>query len=229
MSKNNPKATLYKYVNTSFLEETIDNGYLYLSDGNNFNDPFELRQIDRETEETNFIEGLHILCLTNSFRNKLMWSHYADSHKGVCLTVEIPSLHIYPVCDTGRRIYSDNNIDDIINNAKKGNKRNLRKDYSILSREKKIALIKDQNWNYEKEYRMVFDHNDEQRLIKKECDNGEIKWFLPVKIKNIYLGVNFDLDSNRGVIEQCREKGISIKRMVLSNQNYALVVRELES
>ena len=226
MSKSNPKTKLYKYIPEGYLIDTIKMERLYLSDGSNFNDPFELKRIDRKTGEANMIEGLHILCLTSSNKMKLMWSHYTDSHKGACLTVEIPSVHVYPVCYTSKRVFTDSNVDDIINSAKKGNKKNLIKDYTSLSYEKKVALIKDQKWNYEKEYRMVFDHTDEANLIKGTGDDAG-KWFLPVKITNVYLGVNFESNKKTELFEICKEKRITVKKMTLSKTNYSLSPKEL--
>ena len=52
------------------------------------------------------------------------------------------------------------------------------KDFSALSKNKKIAYIKDKKWLYEKEYRIVFDKDDELGLIYKDG-----KWFMPVKVR----------------------------------------------
>ena len=77
----------------------------------NFNDPFELTIADSKTKNIKHIKGLHILCLTNSIKNKLIWVHYANSHKGVCLTVKVPKKLVYPICYTRKRIYNSSNID----------------------------------------------------------------------------------------------------------------------
>ena len=182
---------LYKYVSLQFAAETLEKQRLYLNDGLNFNDPFEVRVCNRKTNVIRHIEGLHILSLTNSFRNKLIWSHYTQSHKGICLTVKVPKRFVYPLCYTSARVYEDSNIDEIIRKSKIYSKRNLVKDYSELNRNKKIGLIKDKKWAYEKEYRLIFDESDEPELIF-ENDN----WYLPVKITNIYLGVNFDKNNS---------------------------------
>ena len=83
--------TLYKYVSLKRVADILNHQRLYLSDGTNFNDPFEITVTDKEKRQTRRVEGLHILSLTNSFRNKLIWSHYTDSHKGACLTVKVPN------------------------------------------------------------------------------------------------------------------------------------------
>ena len=178
--------TLYKYVSLSRVVDILDNHRLFLSDGTNFNDPFEITVTDKKKHTVRHIEGLHILSLTNSYRNKLIWSHYTDSHKGVCLTVKVPNRLVYPICYSTKRIYEDSDIDNFISSSTKIAKKCVDKDFSALRKNKKIAYIKDKKWLYEKEYRIVFDKDDELGLIYEDG-----KWFMSVKITNVYLGANF--------------------------------------
>ena len=216
--------TLYKYVSLQFATETIEKQRLYLNDGLNFNDPFEIRVTDRKTKYVKRVDGLHILSMTNTFKNKLIWSHYTQSHKGICLTVKVPKRFVYPLCYTSARVYEDSDVDEIIRKSKIYSKRNLVKEYSELNRNKKIALIKDKKWAYEKEYRLVFDKSDESELI---FENGN--WYLPVKITNIYLGVNFDKnvsDIKNQILNICKKKDVSVKQMLMSNTQYAIEVEK---
>ena len=121
------KVTLYKYVTTKHLYDILKNNTLYLNDGMSFNDPFEITVTDKNTKAIEKVKGLHILSLTNSHIKKLMWSYYTDSHKGVCLTVQIPQDMVYPVCYSSSRIYNDSNLDKIIENAFRANKKCLQK------------------------------------------------------------------------------------------------------
>ena len=213
-------ATLYKYVSLDRVPEILDNHRLYLSDGKNFNDPFEITVTDKKNHKIRYIEGLHILSLTNSFRNKLIWSHYTDSHKGVCLTVKVPNNLVYPICYSTKRIYEDSDIDNIISSSTRIAKKSVDKDFSPLSKDKKIAFIKDKKWIYEKEYRVVFDKTDEAGLIYHDG-----KWFMSVKITNIYLGANFDRNKEeikRKILESCKRNKIKITQMVLSDTDYSV-------
>jgi hypothetical protein len=156
-----------------------------------------------------------------------MWSHYADSHKGVCLTVKISKNLVRPICYSSKRVYEGDNIDEIISSSRKCTKKNISLDYSQLNINKKIAYIKDKKWSDEKEYRIVFDENDENNLI---FDNN--KWFMPVKITNIYLGANFDnteLTIKRELLSACNHNGIDIAQMVLSETDYSLNVRRINN
>ncbi len=212
--------TLYKYVSLERVPDILDNHRLYLSDGKNFNDPFEITVTDKKNHRIRHIEGLHILSLTNSFRNKLIWSHYTDSHKGVCITVKVPNNVVYPICYSTKRIYEDSDIDNIISSSTKITKKSVEKDFSLLSKDKKIAYIKDKKWMYEKEYRIVFDKSDEEGLIYHDG-----KWFMSVKITNIYFGANFDrnkVEIQRKIIEACKRNKVKITQMVLSDTDYSV-------
>lgn len=212
--------TLYKYVSLERVPDILDNHRLFLSDGKNFNDPFEITVTDKKNHRIRHIEGLHILSLTNSFRNKLIWSHYTDSHKGVCITVKVPNNVVYPICYSTKRIYEDSDIDNIISSSKKSTKKSVEKDFSLLSKDKKIAYIKDKKWMYEKEYRVVFDKSDEEGLIYHDG-----KWFMSVKITNIYLGANFNrnkAETQRKIIEACKRNKVKITQMVLSDTDYSV-------
>ncbi len=60
--------TLYKYVSITHVVDNIENHRLYLDDGTNFNDPFEMSIYNPKTNSINKIKGLLVLCLTNSYR-----------------------------------------------------------------------------------------------------------------------------------------------------------------
>ena len=222
---SNNCTTLYKYVSLEFIHDIIANQRLFLNDGSKFNDPFEVKITNRKTGKIEDITGLHILSLTNSHQNKLMWSHYGESHKGVCLAIDVPKKLVFPICYTGKRIYDDSNIDQILAdiNKNKNIKANLIKPFSSISIKKRYAYVKDQKWKYEKEYRIVFDEDDEHQLhqLIHEKDN----WYLKVKIKRMYLGVNFhknDPSKIKEILDTCKLNGIDIIYMKMSNSNYSV-------
>lgn len=211
--------TLYKYVPLKYVADILDNHRLYLNDGRDFNDPFEITISDKGGGRR-YIEGLHILSLTNSFQNKLIWSHYTNSHRGVCLTVKVPSRLVYPICYTTKRVFSDSDVDQLIAQSVKWRKRNLEKPFAPLSYSKKAAYIKDKKWSYENEYRIIFDKEDEPGLIREDE-----KWYMSVKITNVYLGANFDRNDQAQkdeIISACKRNGVKITQMVLSNTDYSV-------
>lgn len=70
------------------------------------NDPFELLGVhvgDRDIrtafrETKNRIDATKgLICFTRSWKNPLMWGHYAEKHAGMCLGFDVPDKFLSPV------------------------------------------------------------------------------------------------------------------------------------
>lgn len=72
-----------KYL--SYIESVIDKGVGSLDDASE-----RRKRIDEAIEYGIPIENCLVTCFTKDGNNQLMWSHYADQNKGVCLCYEIP-------------------------------------------------------------------------------------------------------------------------------------------
>lgn len=63
--------------------------------GTNLDKLKQLREIMSEAVDSakikEFVENVGICSFSQEFLNTLMWSHYADNHRGVCLTYGIPN------------------------------------------------------------------------------------------------------------------------------------------
>ena len=139
------------------------------------------------------------------------------------MTVKVPNHLVYPICYSTKRVYDDSDVDKIISSSVKITKKSLDKDFSAFSKSKKIAYIKDKKWLYEKEYRIVFDKDDEVGLIYEDG-----KWFMSVKISNVYLGANFDknnVKTQEKIMEACKRNKIKVAKMVLSDSDYSVKVK----
>ncbi|MBQ6231341.1 MAG: DUF2971 domain-containing protein [Eubacterium sp.] len=207
--------TLYKYcpLNEDLIK-IIESNRLRMSDGINFNDPFDLVVANKNSMKQEKIKGIRVLCLTNSYENKMMWAHYSDGHKGVCLTIELDNIDdIYPVIYTRERVFTDTNIEEVIKRGTIKAKRNLKKSYDGLVRKKKIALLKSKSWMYECEYRIIEFPEDCHKDVYRD-----------VNIKNVYLGVNVDSSSKdyNDLIELCGIKNITVKQMEMSKKCYRI-------
>lgn len=216
--------TLYKYIPLEYAATIIREGHIRMSDGKNFNDPFELLVVDKRTQNSRFVEGVRILCLTNSFRNKLMWAHYADEHQGICLAVSVPNELTFPICYTKTRLCSSTNISALLSGNKKVGKRNISKSFNNLSYEQKVALIKGKSWAYEKEYRITCTTVQDDYL----AEDGY--YYFPVKVVRVYLGCRFGKnpqEKQEELFHECEKKNIEIKQISLSNTAYELLVSDL--
>ncbi|WP_192811666.1 DUF2971 domain-containing protein [Pontibacter sp. BAB1700] len=202
---------IYKYVSYDTFYKIIENGSLYYSTSDKFNDPFDSTNefldftIDNEkhlekigadfffkflsseggknsvlTDEQNNellsnlslslsktfeeLKGkIGISCFSKHYNNQLMWSHYADKHKGVCIGFKFKNFQNYIQKSVG---YFDS-ITPI-------NQLN----HEVLSIYKWL-FAKSRVWSYENEIRRI--KIDQTGLIPFEKD----------EIVELYFGISF--------------------------------------
>jgi hypothetical protein len=130
-------------------------------------DPRFLYELNRDQSDK-----FEICCFSKNYKNILMWSHYADSHKGICIGI--------------KTIYEDNSnliefqkvkdidkikAESVIYNL--DNKKIPPVNYQNLTKEllEQSLITKSLHWKYEEEYRTILLKNmvDTQILkLKKE-------------------------------------------------------------
>ena len=100
-----------------------------------------MAQFEQDKKSKSLQESVFISCFSEKCDSMLMWSHYSDEHKGLCLGFDLKSLiqkyDVFPV------IYS--NRMPKVKNADIDNKSALLK--SILTKSKE--------WSYEQEWRII--------------------------------------------------------------------------
>lgn len=140
---------LFKYrslANFEFTADILCNQKFYAAQYFEMNDPME-GQFDYDmqvkAEYLNKIrygkEDLRILSLTSDMSNLLMWAHYADSFRGICIELEIPESRLSNLEEINYspfRVYVSDHRDDVAH----------------LSRA--ILSGKNEAWEYEQEYRL---------------------------------------------------------------------------
>jgi Protein of unknown function (DUF2971) len=101
---------VYKFLDAKFGLENIKNRRLKQSRVSDLNDPFELRSYDvtdlalrmaflATSEDVDKARGL--LCFSADWKNPVIWAHYSDKHRGLCLGFEIPEMQDDPKSDAG--------------------------------------------------------------------------------------------------------------------------------
>ena len=89
---------LYYYTAKQWGMKSLWEKRLKIAEYADLNDPFELlpfKQTDKESRAhintaVNVLSNGHgVLCFSESWRSTLMWAHYGDKHKGMCLGFEI--------------------------------------------------------------------------------------------------------------------------------------------
>ncbi len=138
----------------------------------------------------------NVCCFSSVLEEDLMWSHYADGHKGFCIQYDFKALG--PLDDRVQLllpvVYQDSPSVEI------GDLEEL--DGSLVMYALSLKSIK---WSYEKEWRSFFMHT--------ERPHPEL---MP-KPKAIYLGANVELDNKQKMCEICKEKTIPLYQLTLPN------------
>ena len=198
---------LYKYRSVDNLRYFLDiliYKRLYLASYTELNDPMEgayricnageyddkwLRLLRSEKNE------IHVCSLSKTYDNILMWSHYADAHKGCCIELEVTSEKGI----TKKEVQYVECIEDIEGNDYK------EEAYQILSKKLKC-------WDYENEIRFLKEIPKDKRLIK----------FIKIKIHTVYLGCKMtskDVNFYKNLIKTI-DKNIEVKKLTKSDLKY---------
>lgn len=154
------------------------------------------------------LERSFVCCFSKNATNHLLWSHYADSHKGYCIRYKKDILFrdIAPKL-YGDVVYDDTSIDLV----------SVFDNYSNVARD--IIFRKSLCWSYEDEVRLI--HNDisnyEDELSKMEVHSDEA-------IDCIILGYNFNMKRLDELKLLVSNDSIMFKKIERSTKSYKLYV-----
>lgn len=97
---------VYHFLPQEWAFDDIQKKRLKISLIEDLNDPFELMGVDTsdplvyqallDTRQEIASES-GVVCFSRSWSNPVLWSHYADKHKGIVLGFEIPHSSEFPV------------------------------------------------------------------------------------------------------------------------------------
>lgn len=139
----------------------------------------------------NINEALRILCLTKKPDNLLMWSHYAEQHKGCCFELDFTNY--------------DHNRSDPFNG---NNWLPLKVDYEtrrpkISPLEKGLAkeaiYTKSIDWKYEEEWRIMRTYRN------NPPENNAVVYPRELFLKRVILGCNVSTPNEETIIELVKD------------------------
>ena len=124
----------------------------YLTD---LNDPFELCAVnltDRnfrkthkdELQKLSKIRGF--ISFSKKWNNPVLWAHYADSQKGLCIGFDVPEEHIFEMQYFNKRIERERIVSKL-------------SDPNITTNNVRELFAKSTYWSYEQEFRIWYDLN----------------------------------------------------------------------
>jgi hypothetical protein len=151
-----------------------------------------------------FDDYIGVFCLSECNNLNLMWSHYADSHKGVCLGFDLDIIKSWFCKKVG---YSDQRIN--INLIKLKNNDNYQKD--ILS---KSVFTKGEDWLVEKEVRCLSKYSGHQG-------------FTPEGLVSITFGLATSLEDRNFILDLVEESGskLAIEECWQTDAEHSLRIR----
>lgn len=97
---------VYHFLPAEWALDDIKNRRLKISEFEDMNDPFELwcvKQPKRLVRDAmrgfkkEFGEKYGLICFCEVWENPLLWSHYADKHRGICLGFDVDRRGLCPV------------------------------------------------------------------------------------------------------------------------------------
>lgn len=172
-------------------------------------------------------------CFTTNYDSILMWSHYADNHRGVCIEFDIPDneQELY-----SKVIYSETRpSNNLVQGIEKICGHLLGKGEIDMADKLFIKLMtepyytKSKNWSYENEYRLLFPEKDivnNDRFYKdKFSDNVErIAYKMPT-VKKVYLGAKLQSgcpEQYKQLLGLIKQKDIELIALSISEEKYKL-------
>ena len=95
-------ARVYKFLPRKWAFDDIEKRHIKISRVCDLNDPFDLSPFDLSDGDQRdalirarkefFDRGRGLLCFSFKWSNPLLWAHYADKHKGICLGFDLPVI-----------------------------------------------------------------------------------------------------------------------------------------
>jgi Protein of unknown function (DUF2971) len=120
-----------------------------------------------------------IISFTSDWKNPLLWSHYADKHKGICLGFDVDDRYIRHVNYVGEVMPMNQ---DVVKRLKQGDENLVRE----------LITTKSIHWKYEEEVRVI--------VPLEELDVDTEKYFTDfegnLELREVILGYRSPVDKD---------------------------------
>lgn len=165
-------------------------------------------------EAYNLLKKNTLICsLTTDCLDAVMWAHYADGYKGICIEYDSLELLNNTAGKLGPIIYREEALD--IDTA----------DYiSFLKSIRKVSFSKKNSWSYENEWRVSktvidknYSHLSEDEKLMVENDTNYL-----FKPKSLTIGNNMDKESRNELYNLCKNNGIKVYDLQQGTEGYNL-------
>lgn len=176
---------VYHFTETKWGLWDIKNKKIKISRIEDLNDPFELLSLELRQKKhrqqfqewkSQFDNQYGVICFSESWSNPVMWSHYADKHRGICLEFIVPDALLLSITYNPNRLPSD--LIDAMDLDGSQQEKAMRE----------ILTTKFEHWKYERERRIFvrLDQRDSNGHYYKEFDHE-------LELIGVILGPRSDL------------------------------------
>lgn len=212
---------VYHFLSKEHALQAIECQRLKVARIDDLNDPFELLAADLSNSEQrrgfiawkkNTAKKIGFLCFSKTNRNPLLWSHYADRHRGVALELSVDDNLIVPVRYRRTRMQLD--MSDI---AKRGG--------FSLDLAEKLGATKSNHWSYEKEVRVA--------VQLAECELSQKLYFCKldetIKITGVVSGPLCDITANDISARLAKGRELMLKYSRMAFRSYEVINNRAKS
>lgn len=184
------------------------------------------KQLDEKLQSAR--KKAFIGCFSKIPNAPLMWSHYSDECKGVCIEWDIQTLSDNNIFL--EVLYSDNKpqIDlykfirvflgyDYLKEKFDENDKHLKEDLV------KLIVTKSKDWEYEKEVRIVLSKSDMKPGVAEVIGNNRALYHMAVFPSRVYLGERISQEDEKEIRQLClKYTNCEIVRTRHSNDGYSI-------
>lgn len=212
-----------------YFADLIRKGVMKFSKPSEFNDPFDFcptqcselppgilphavtSELNRSLQQAHSqVSG--VACFTTHPDKMLMWSHYGDQHKSVCVGFDSDVLlKQIPKNSEGCPLYSEIRKVEYLNTRPAGD-------------DKEFIFAKSEEWIYEDEYRII------STAQKGNPQWGPGVWEIsPSSIKEVIIGAKVEpwLQNEIVSLIKSANSSIELKKVILHTHTYDLVIEKL--
>lgn len=208
---------VYQLMPAQFALEDIRKRRLKVSRLEDLNDPFELLGVrlersDHRKQIRSWRDHMAtislMLCFSKKYMNPVLWSHYADKHRGICLAFEVPDHLLSEVTYAQERLEIDFELEA--------------KNPSGVSHQtvQKLLTTKFADWQYENEVRMFVRpdkviHDNDLRFYQFDGD---------LILRAVYLGPRCTVTPKEVRDEfQAEEQRVKVHSTRLAFKSYRVI------
>ncbi len=206
---------VYHFVCKKYALKNIVNNQLKIATINELNDPYEFyvgfgnsgKLFDEETSvniQKHYSDIIGFLCFSKNWENPVLWSHYGDKHKGICMEFDIPDKFLLKVEYKQELAIVEGNDSDWRNKFAQA------------------TITKYEHWSYEEEYRIPVELDSHQVL--HEDENYFVPFSSEMALKRIFLGSRCRLIETDE--QNLKQRQIPIIHTCLSRNSYSVIEKE---